>query len=79
MHRTNLPQVKEYMEAAFGQEQFTAMQAALCTPPPATCLRVNTLRASLQVRAKHCVCCLVHHQQMWVYFGTRAGSAHCQN
>jgi hypothetical protein len=45
-------QVHAYLEGAFGKEQFESMSAALCTPPTVTCLRVNTLRASTEVRRR---------------------------
>lgn len=42
-------QVKEYMAASLGDQQFAAMQAALAVPPLHTCVRVNMLRATPQV------------------------------
>lgn len=43
-------QVRAYLEGAFGQERLSAISAALTTPPKATCLRVQTLRAAPEVR-----------------------------
>jgi 16S rRNA C967 or C1407 C5-methylase (RsmB/RsmF family) len=44
------PEVKQYLEAAFGAAKLAAMSAALARPPLATCLRVNTLRTTPEVR-----------------------------
>lgn len=40
--------VEAYLQDAFGPERFKSIAAALCTPPAATCLRVNTGRATPQ-------------------------------
>lgn len=43
------PEVKQYLESAFGAAKLAAMSAALARPPLTTCLRVNTLRTTPQV------------------------------
>eukprot|EP00879_Flechtneria_rotunda_P021512 GHRR01022673.1.p1 GENE.GHRR01022673.1~~GHRR01022673.1.p1 ORF type:complete len:169 (+),score=50.91 GHRR01022673.1:526-1032(+) len=42
------PQVAAFLEAALGAEVFARMRAALCVPPLSTCLRVNTLKCTVQ-------------------------------
>lgn len=41
--------VQAYLEAVFGAERFAAMAAALLRPSLATCLRVNSLRTTVEV------------------------------
>jgi hypothetical protein len=45
-----LPQVRAYLSAALGADHFGRVSAALCRPPLRTCVRVNTLRARVEVR-----------------------------
>lgn len=42
-------QVRAYLAAAFGEERFDAISSALCRPPLKTCVRVNTLKADVEV------------------------------
>ena len=44
------PEVQAYLEAALGAQALRRISAALARPPLATCLRVNTLRTTPQVR-----------------------------
>jgi hypothetical protein len=41
-------QVSSFLAAALGDEQFRRIQAAIAVPPLSTCLRVNTLQATVQ-------------------------------
>jgi hypothetical protein len=41
-------QVSGFLAAALGDEQFRRIQAAIAVPPLSTCLRVNTLQATVQ-------------------------------
>lgn len=52
------PEVAAYLEAALGPERLAAISAALTRPPLATCLRVNTLRTTPEVRRD---CSSLHH------------------
>lgn len=53
-------QVDEYLRGALGAETFSACSAALATAPRLTCVRVNTLRTSSQVRGA------VLRAEMWM-------------
>lgn len=46
-----LLQVKHYFEGAFGVEGFRKLEQTLCQPPVTTCIRVNTLRTTVQASA----------------------------
>jgi hypothetical protein len=46
-----LLQVKHYLEGAFGVEGFRQLEQTLCQPPVSTCIRVNTLRTTVQASA----------------------------
>jgi 16S rRNA C967 or C1407 C5-methylase (RsmB/RsmF family) len=44
------PELNSYLAAALGSERWSSIQAALTRPPLSVCLRVNTLRSTLEVR-----------------------------
>jgi len=46
-------QVESFLSAALGDEELKAVTRALAMPPCSTCLRVNTLKTSLQVQVAH--------------------------
>ncbi len=43
------PEVQGVLEAALGAEKLAEISAALARPPLATCLRVNTMRTTVEV------------------------------
>ncbi len=43
-------QVEAYLRGALGDERFERTAAALCQPPRTTCLRVNTLATTVEVK-----------------------------
>lgn len=45
-------QVERYLRGAFGDEPFRRISEALARPPRSTCMRVNTLRRTPQVRVR---------------------------